>query len=329
MKLLLKKIAFGCIAIALCPAFGQELSIDILQQGEAYDDSSYYDILKVQDEYWIAGKYGTLKKYTQIDGLSNIRYPSLDVDIYKMDRLGDDKIIASGDKGTVYIHDLKSNSWEANQIKGYENACFYNLAVLNESKIYISGGNSKIAHSKKSVPAGFILESNDGGLTWHQTYSNLFRMVWCVKKNPFDDQVYALMYTINKTHLYKYVNGDWKKIEKVGNSIFHEIQFESPKEYVATGGWIGKKGRIHYNNRKVIIQHSGLIWGRTTNEKYEIYPACDGQIVLGNHKGNYKLFGKKLNQQFSIYEVIFTSENEALAIGSARTLLKLKIKDSI
>ncbi|SOE21739.1 hypothetical protein SAMN06298216_2195 [Spirosomataceae bacterium TFI 002] len=329
MKSILRKIAFGCIAFALCPAFGQELSIDILQQGETYEDSSYYDILQVHDEYWIAGKYGTLKKYTAAEGLSNITYPSEEVDIYKMDRLGEDKIIASGDKGTVYIHDLKSKTWQTTRVKGYENACFYNLAVMSESKIYISGGNSKIAHSKKTIPEGFILESNDGGITWSKIYSNPLKMVWCVKKNPFDEQMYALMYTINRTHLYKLVNGDWEKVEKVGNSIFHEIQFESPTSYVATGGWIGKKGRIHYNNRKVAIQHSGLIWGRTSNEKYEIYPACDGQIVLGNHKGNYKLFGKKLNKQFSIYEVVFTSEREALAIGSARTLLKLKIEDSI
>jgi hypothetical protein len=225
LKSLLLKIALGYVLIALFPVLGQDLSIDILQQGETYEDSSYYDILEVRDEYWIAGKYGTLKKYTVSEGLTNVTYPSLGVDIYKMDRLGEEKIIASGDKGTVYLFDLKSKTWQSQQLEGYENACFYNLAVMSESKIYISGGNTKIAHSKKAVPQGFILESNDGGITWSETYSNPFKMVWCVKKNPFDDQMYALMYTINKTHLYKLVNDNWEKVEKVGNSIFHEVQF--------------------------------------------------------------------------------------------------------
>lgn len=304
------------------------MNIDILQQGESYEDSSYYDILKVKNDYWIAGKYGTLKKYSPQNGLSNIAYPSLGVDIYKMEKLDEDRLIASGDRGTIYFHNIKKKTWESKQIEGYEKACFYNLAVLDPNHIYISGGNSKIAHSKKTVPKGFVLESRDGGLTWNKTYSNPFKMVWCVKKNEFDGQMYALMYTINKTHLYKLENGKWDKVEKVGNSIFHEVQFQSPTDYVATGGWIGKKGRIHFHNRKVEVDHAGLIWGRTSNEKYEIYPACDGQIVLGNHTNNYKLFGKKLNKQFSIYEVVFTSENEALAIGSARTLLKLKIEES-
>ena len=103
MKSLLLKIALGYVLIALFPVLGQDLSIDILQQGETYEDSSYYDILEVRDEYWIAGKYGTLKKYTVSEGLTNVTYPSLGVDIYKMDRLGEEKIIASGDKGTVYL----------------------------------------------------------------------------------------------------------------------------------------------------------------------------------------------------------------------------------
>ena len=306
---------------------GQQVHIEVLQQGEEYSDSSYYDILTVGDTYWISGKYGTLKEMDASGQLSDIEYPSKEVDIYKMDFLDENTIIASGDKGTIYTHDLNSGAWESKQIEGYEGACFYNLAVLSPQKIYISGGNSKIAHSKKTVPEGFILESLDGGITWKKIYSNPFKMVWCVKKNPYNDSLYALMYTLNKTHLFKLEDGHWQKQEKIGNSIFHEIQFESKTDYVATGGWIGKKGRIYFNDRKVVMNHSGLIWGRVANEKYELYPACDGQIVLGDHNGDFKTFGRKLNKAFSIYEAVFTSDHTAIAIGSARTILKLTIEE--
>jgi hypothetical protein len=65
--------------------------------------------------------------------------------------------------------------------------------------------------------------------------------------------------------------------------------------------------------------------GRAANEKYELFTACDGQIVLGDKHGKHTLFGKKLNKSFSIYEAVFTSSNTALAIGSARTILKITI----
>jgi hypothetical protein len=245
-----------------------------------------------------------------------------------MEMLDKETLIASGDKGTIYTHDLKTQKWNSLQVKGYEDACFYNLAVMSPSKVYVSGGNSKIAHSKKTVPEGFILESNDGGITWKEIYSNPFKMVWCVKKNPYNNELYALMYTLNKTHLFKLEENEWVKKEKIGNSIFHEIQFKNETDYVATGGWIGKKGRVHYNDRKVAINHSGLIWGRVANEKYELLPACNGQIILGDMNGNHTLFGTELNKDFSIYEAVFTSENSAIAIGSARTILKLTIEET-
>ncbi len=327
MNSIFRIILFNICLFGLLDAKAQVLSIDVIQQGDTYQDSSYYDILALDNEYWICGKYGTLKSINADGAIKNVAYPSNGLDIYKMEKLDDNTIIASGDQGTIYKHNLESGEWSRLQVAGYKDACFYNLAVMSPTQVYVSGGNSKIAHSKKTVPEGFILESNDGGITWKEVYSNPFKMVWCVKKNPFDNSLYALMYTLNKTHLFKLEDGEWEKKEKIGNSIFHEIQFESESEYVATGGWIGKKGRVHYNQRKVTVSNSGLIWGRVANDKYELLPACNGQIIFGDKKGNHQLFGTKLNKDFSIYEAVFTSENTAIAIGSARTISMLTIID--
>lgn len=310
-------------ALAVC---AQEVNIQVLQQGTSFSDSSFYDIIPVANQFWIGGKYGTLKASDAQGQLSDISYPNQHVDIYKFDRFDDQNLIACGDKGVIYKHNLVSKTWEVIRVKGYEKACFYNMAVVNDSTAFICGGNSAIAHSQKTVPLGFILKSIDRGRTWKKVYSNPFQMVWCVKYNPHNQQVYALMYTPNKTFLYALSNDQWKRQEKIGNSIFHEIQFDSPSQYVAMGGWIGKKGRVHRNRQRSEIPLSGLVWGRVTNHKYELYTACNGQILLGDNAGKYKRFGIKLNDQFSIYEAVFTSENTALAIGSAQTLLKITIQ---
>ena len=306
----------------------QEVHIQVLQQGKTFKDSSYYDIIPVEDRFWIGGKYGTLKSGDIHGNLTDIPYPNQHTDIYKIDRFDAQNLIACGDKGIIYKHNLTARTWEVIKVKGYEKACFYNMAVVNDSTAFICGGNSAIAHSQKTIPKGFILKTMDKGRTWKKVYNNAFQMVWCVKYNPHNQQVYALMYTPNRTHLYTWANESWQRIQKIGKSIFHEIQFENATDYVATGGWIGKKGRIYSNTQKQAISQSGLIWGRVSNEHYELFTACNGQVVLSDKAGNYKRFGVQLNDKFSIYEAIFTSSNTALAIGSAQTLLRITILDT-
>ena len=323
---LLPKIAFGFLVLLSCGvSYSQKVAIQVLQQGTSYSDSSYYDIVPVGDKFWIGGKYGTLKLIDSVGNLSNIPYPSENVDIYKIDHFDEQNLILGADKGIIYKHNLVNKTWETIKVKGYEKACFYNLTVVNDSTAFICGGKSSIAHSEKTVPFGFILKTVDKGLTWRRVYHNALKMVWCVKYNPFNKKVYALMYTPNKTHLYSFGNEQWQREQKIGNSIFHEIQFENEKDFVAMGGWMGKNGRIHHNTQKLTIPNSGLIWGRVSNGQYDIYSACDGKIVLGDKLGNYKVFGEKLNKAFNIYETVFTSPTTAIAIGSARTILLIKI----
>ncbi len=305
------------------------VSIEVLQQGDSYADSSYYDILPVKDKFWIGGKYGILQTIDQQGNLTRIDYPSQQVDIYKFDRFDENNLIACGDKGIIYKHNLLKNEWGIIKVRGYEKSCFYNMVVTDDSTVYICGGKSRIAHSGKTIPNGFILKSTDRGLTWKRIYHNPTKMVWCVKLNPFNEKVYALMYAPNRTKLFSLEGDKWRLKHKIGKSIFHEVQFLDSERFVATGGWIGKRGRIYENDRKTIFQNSGLLWGRVEGPRYNIYSACNGQIVLDDKKGNFRVFGAKLNKAFSIYETIFTSGNTALAIGSARTILRITITDDL
>jgi len=308
--------------------FAQDISVDILQQENSFADSSYYDIIRVQDKFWIGGKYGILKALDDNGRLENIKYPSEGLDIYKLENLDDETILASGDKGTLYIHNLKTKVWKTIKIKNYENACFYNLAVDNQKNIYLSGGNSKIAHSGKSIPNGFVLVSADMGQTWKRTYKNVFNMVWCIKHNPFDNKMYGLMYSPNRTNLMVFEGNKWIKKQKLGNSIYHEVQFENKDKFVATGGWIGKKGRIHGTDFKRVYDNIGLLWSRVKNDKYTIFTGCDGNIVLENAEQKTLVHHTSLNMPFSIYEAIFINQNTAYAIGSGRTLLKISISEN-
>jgi hypothetical protein len=60
----------------LLNAQAQHMTIDVIQQGESYQDSSYYDIIEVKNEYWICGKYGTMKSINSTGEIGNINSPS-------------------------------------------------------------------------------------------------------------------------------------------------------------------------------------------------------------------------------------------------------------
>lgn len=315
------------ILFSLTHTNAQNISVDILQQGNSFADSSYYDIIKVGNKYWIGGKYGILKALDADGKIENISYPSEGLDIYKLENFDDETVLASGDKGTLYIHSLKTKTWKTIKVKNYENACFYNLAVDSQKNIYLSGGNSKIAHSGKSIPNGFVLVSSDMGNTWKRIYHNTLNMVWCVKNNPYDNKIYGLMYSPNRTNLMVYENNRWVKKQKLGNSIYHEVQFEGENQFVATGGWIGKKGRIHGTNHKKVFKDAGLLWSRVKNEKYTLFTGCDGNIVLETSNHKTLVHHTDLNKPFSLYEAIFIDQSTAFAIGSGRTLLKISISE--
>ena len=304
----------------------QDVEFRVLKQGTSFSDSSYYDIMPVAEaQYWICGKYGTLKTIDTAGNLANVSYPSLGVDIYKMDKFDAYNIIACGDGGVIYHHNLRTKTWQTLKLKGYENACFYNMCVVDAETVFICGGSSAIAHSKKTIPRGFILKSADRGQTWTKVYGNALKMVWCVKLNPHNGQVYALVYAPNRTHLYAYEDNKWVRKEKIGNSIFHEVQFDNEYDYVAVGGWIGKKGRLYSRYHQQIFENTGLIWSKTAGPKYDLYTACDGKVILDDRHGNRKTYGVKLNDAFNIYKAVFTSSHTAIAVGTAQTILMLTV----
>ena len=95
------------------------------------------------------------------------------------------------------------------------------------------------------------------------------------------------------------------------------------------GGWIGKKGRLHTRYHKQVFEDTGLIWSKVSGPEYDLYTACNGKMILDDRLGNREVFGVKLNDKFSIYEAVFTSSNTAIAIGTAQTILMLRVLPAV
>jgi hypothetical protein len=306
---------------------GQSHTFEILRQGVSYSDSSFYDIqAKNDNEYWIAGKYGIIKSINTNFELKTATCDLSGIDIYKLDSF-DGVSMACGDLGTVYTFDPNNDSWHGRSVKGYEKCCFYHIKICSKSSIFICGGVSAIAHSKKRIPHGFILHSTDGGLTWNKVYSNPFQMVWTIELDNTSNTLYALMYTPNRTFIYNSIDGlNWSKATNLKKGIYQDIQVENG-QYFAMGGEPWGNGRLKSGNELSVFKDTGIIWSRTLHKNTE-YLTGSKNILMVRSESKTETLVLPLNLEFNLYELTFMTEDKGIIVGSGGTIVKVNRQTS-
>ena len=333
----IEKIIFSflsCIILnaLISPAFSQIISV--IQCGNSKPDSSYYDIVRINEgEYWVAGKHGVLKKINETGKVENIDYPNLGYHILKIAAFDSNNILLCGDKGIIYQYSKNSNSWTTKQIADYSNQCFYNMVTINDSTAFICGGNSKISRGEKSVPNGFILKTIDKGKTWNEVYKNISRMVWDLYFDKSDHKLYAIIYSPLGSNVVCSINEglNWEKLSEHYSSLFHS--FNKMKDLAKTNFYFagGKNGNI--NNYGIIVnaatkeiqkfKNTGMIWDIASNEIYTLAAASKG-YVLSKINTSTKWTLLKSQTDVNLYEVAFINSNSAYVIGSNKTILKIQ-----
>ncbi|GDX52768.1 hypothetical protein LBMAG27_18150 [Bacteroidota bacterium] len=331
LKIIVPLLIFFSFAFNLVVA--QSVSVEILQQGKSFDDSAYYDILKVDTEnYWLVGKYGIISNYNVNGVITSVNYPSNHRDIYKIDQFDENNFIACADKGNLYFYNMVSNQWKSKQIAGFENSCFYNITIIDKKSALICGGCSAIAHSKKAIPNGFIIKTTDGGETWTKVYSSPFKMIWSVDYNAENKKASALVYVPNHTNLFSSSDfgNTWKKERKIGRGIYYDIESGNQQEQICYGGKINGSGKLKYgSDDEIEFKESGLIWSKTVLDNYEIMTACNGNILFSDNGTNPQLIHTELSDQFSLYKAAFVNPTQAIVVGSGQTILQVNIHPTV
>ena len=307
--------------------------MSVLQQGTGFEDSAYYDILKVDEaNYWLVGKYGIISNYNLDGNITAVNYPSNHNDIYKIDKFDEQNYIACADKGNLYFYNTISKEWKSKQITGFENSCFYNITVIDKKSALICGGGSAIAHSNKAIPNGFIIKTTDGGETWTKVYSSPFKMIWSVDFNSVTKQASALVYVPNHTNLFTSNDeGDkWTNERKIGQGIYYDLETGDKQEKICYGGKINGNGKLQYgSDEEIEFKESGLIWSKTVLDNYEIMTACNGNILFSDNGVNRQLIHTTLTDKFSLYKAAFVSPTQAIVVGSGKTILLVNIQQTV
>lgn len=312
--------------------------VETLQIGNLQGDSSYYDIFEIhKGEFWIGGKSGILKKYTETNGLRDVYYPNLGRSILRINKLGD-KILIASDQGTLYISE--KGEWTTQQFLKHSKSCFYDLMVVDSLTAFICGGRSKIAIGKRVVPHGFIFKTQDGGNTWNPVFRSFSKMVWRLKYDTISQEILALTYSPLGSQVYSGGNrGDaWKKAPWKDRNLYHDLDISSNRELILVGGRSGNLRNQAGHLRKCSIQNEnsnptmnfeclpgGLIWDYTSGEKWELASSGSGNLWYRekNKGSNWDLI--KMTTPLNLYEVIFYDENAVLVIGSKKSIFKVTL----
>jgi hypothetical protein len=292
-------------------------------------DSSYYDIYKVADnDIWIGGEYGVLKRLRADGTIENIDIPNNGANILKFLQLGNYMYI-SADRGTIYKYNLSDKTCTKTEFKDYERRCFYDLAYDNNGNLIVCGGSSGIGRGKKRVPNGFIAKI-DTSLTQAPVivWKNALKFVWSLAAHP-DGGVSAAVFNGFRSQIYHadLAQLEWNARAKV-KGLIHALQVIDGKmaysgcrsiQYHKTGIWGFENDQASYRQ----IKGAGIICNllEVNNTVYGF--SSQGLVYQLNPDEYCTMY--QTNQGFALYEAICQENDQILLVGHGKCALKLQL----
>lgn len=325
MKTCLPLFLFFCLHSFL--NYGQNPEVEIIQYPSFSGDSSYYDIAEInQGEYWIVGKNGVIHQLSENKLIKPLSYPNTGIHWLKIGKFTNGNVLIVGDYGNILIWDACQKHWNQKSLKGYKNKCFYNLVVIDSLTAYICGGNRNIALSKKRIPHGFVLKTNDGGVTWQRDFSRARFMFWSMKVSENNQKIVLMGYTPNATQFFEkdITINRWIKSYKL-KGLFHDFCFSDAQCPVTVGS-----RTLNFRKNAMIAEspchiwcnkEKGAFWDVEKIGRNFIVCGSKGYIVFKTPDNFWKQLPINIYENF--YEIIPVSENQAIIVGSRQAVVKV------
>lgn len=297
------------------------------------NDSSYYDIYRLsEDDIWIGGEFGVLKRMRADGRLENISIPNDGSNILKFLPLGDYMYI-SADHGNIYKYNLKTGLCTRTSFKGFKHRCFYDLAYDNKGHLIVCGGSSGIGRGKKRVPNGFIARidtslQEEPEILW----KNTGKFVWSLAVHP-DGGLAAAVFNGFSSQIYRWdmqESSAWQAGHKV-KGLIHALQ---PID-----------GKLAYSGCRSIRYHRTGIWGFESD--YSSYRRIAGAGIICNLlkiNGHiygfssqgivYRLPANDVEQRlfnthdgFALYEALPAGNDGILLVGHGKSAFLLRFTE--
>lgn len=286
-------------------------------------DSSFYSIAKIdENDFWICGESGILKRIDTLGNLSHMSMPANCGHLLKVLRWKH-YVFLSSDNGTLFRYDLIQGRWLTRSFDKFRKRCFYNFFITPEGRMVICGGSKGIAKGKREIPRGFIASCDTGfsGFTVHR--SRLHQFVFLVKPSE-NGGVAALTFNGVYSSVYESKNlHSWRR-KAMLKGLVHDFLFYGDTLYMS-GSWNmkykkeGLLGRFQPDKRKQLVKGTGCIW--------KMFPQS-GKLFAISRSGSLATFSTDLKQWnafrlpeiFSIYALEFLNPGKCIIAGNGKRI---------
>jgi len=288
-----------------------------------YADSSFYHIEKIsENEFWICGEYGILKKTDTLGNLTSIAFNSEGKHLLKIKRWKH-FVFVSTDNGSFYRYNLLTQQWMHKYFEAFENRCFYDFSITEEGTIITCGGTKAIAKGKKKIPHGFIAISDTGLSTMKSVWKSFRKFVFSVGEFH-EGKYHAIVFNGIQSYILKSNKGlKWKRGKRM-SGLVHSIKSFNGKLWVCGAKSIDYKkdglvGKVYPKKETTFLPGTGCIWHLELFNETIIGICRNGSISLLNDS---KLQWEPIimPQPFSIYDLSVISKSKIILVGHGKRI---------
>lgn len=317
MKYLISLLFFFTISKTV---FGQK--IQLIHQG-IESDSSFYHIAKISDnEFWIGGEYGILKRIDSTGNLTKIDFPNEGLDILKIERVQDYVFIITSD-AIIYRYNLKKESFLKKEFPKFKNKCFYDMIALANGDLLVCGGASGIAKAKRKMPKGFIATIDQDLNEINVVWKNKRKFVWSLLQTEDQNVLAATFNGISTKILGSKDLKSWNKKVKI-KGLIHEItDIKNEVWYCGSKNIRFRKhgiiGQAHKGESRNIIKDTGCLWS---------LKSVGGKIIAATQSGELLILENKdsdteritIPKATTLYEIEKISNTKILVVGHGKSI---------
>ena len=312
------------IIILWTNVYGQK--IQILSQGY-HTDSSFYSVQKInENEYWVAGENGILKKIDSLGNMSRLNLPVEKIDILKI-IMTNNYVFLTTANSIIYRYDIDRGVFIKKTFPEFKNKCFYDIIESEDGKLIVCGGARGIARGDKVIPKGFIA-TVDKDLTEIEVVWKCYRkFVWslleCENKN-----ILGVTFNGLNTRLIKSDNlMKWKNDRKIKGLVYNTALIDKRIWYCgAKSIHVNQYGTMGITTEKQkVSNNTGCLWSMERVHETIIAATQSGELIkIDKESGEFEKI--KTPDFFTLYDMEKMSDSRMLVVGHGKTVYIIDFK---
>ncbi|HAW51543.1 MAG TPA: hypothetical protein DCX54_04315 [Flavobacteriales bacterium] len=298
--------------------FGQK--IHVVHDG-IETDSSFYHLTKInENEFWIGGEYGILKKIDSSGTISQVNYPNDGLNILKVLNV-DNYVYVVTANSVIYRFNTTDQTCLKKSFPRFKNRCFYDVISLKNGNLLVCGGTTGIQAESKTIPNGFIALLDKDLEEMEPVWKSYHKFVWSLLEMP-NGEILASTFNGNNSKIIKSSNySDWKKDSKV-KGLIHELALLDGEVYYsgARSFRFRKDGIFGIKDKEEkVLNGTGCLWSMDSVDGNVISVTSNNKLVLFDTKKN-EVREMDIPISKAMYDIQKISKTKILVVGHAQSM---------